>query len=57
MDTREVLYDVADRVATVTLNRPDKPNAFTRRVRDELINCFERADAGDDARSSNIIRP
>jgi enoyl-CoA hydratase/carnithine racemase len=51
MDTREVLYQVSDRVATVTLNRPDKLNAFTPRMRDELINSFERADADDGVRA------
>ena len=51
MDSQEILYDVADRVATVTLNRPDKLNAFTRRMRDELIEAFGRADADDQVRA------
>ena len=51
MDTQEIRYEVADRVATVTLNRPDKLNAFTRRMRDELINAFESADADDGVRA------
>ncbi len=51
MDTQAIRYEIADRVATVTLNRPDKLNAFTRRMRDELIGAFERADADDDVRA------
>jgi enoyl-CoA hydratase/carnithine racemase len=42
---------VNDRVATVTLNRPGKLNAFTRRMRDELISAFGRADADDGVRA------
>ena len=46
----EILYAVKDGVATVTLNRPDKLNAFTRRMRDELIEAFDIADADDGVR-------
>ena len=46
----EILYAVQDRVATVTLNRPDKLNAFTTRMRDGLIEAFARADADDGVR-------
>ena len=51
MDTREILYAVHDRVATVTLNRPEKLNAFTRRMRDDLIGAFASADADDAVRA------
>jgi len=51
MDSREIRYEVKDRVATVTLYRPDKLNAFTRRMRDELIDAFGRADADDSVRA------
>jgi enoyl-CoA hydratase/carnithine racemase len=50
MDTHDIRYEVQDRVATVTLNRPDKLNAFTRRMRDELISAFAAADADDGVR-------
>ena len=50
MDSQEIRYEVQDRVATVTLYRPDKLNAFTRRMRDELIGAFGRADADDGVR-------
>jgi len=51
MDSHDIRYEVNDRVATVTLNRPGKLNAFTRRMRDELISAFGRADADDGVRA------
>jgi enoyl-CoA hydratase/carnithine racemase len=30
-------YDVRDAIATITLHRPDKMNAFTAQMRDDLI--------------------
>jgi enoyl-CoA hydratase/carnithine racemase len=45
-----IRYQVEDRVALITLNRPDKLNAFTRQMRDELIEAFTRADADDGVR-------
>jgi enoyl-CoA hydratase/carnithine racemase len=47
----EIRYEVAERVATVTLNRPDKLNAFTHVMRDELIDAFGKADADDGVRA------
>ncbi|HTQ76670.1 MAG TPA: crotonase/enoyl-CoA hydratase family protein [Burkholderiales bacterium] len=54
MDYAEILYRVENRICTITLNRPDKLNAFTRRMRDELIDAFGRAD-GDDAVRAVIV--
>ena len=39
-----VLYEVADRVATVTLNRPDARNALSAELRRELPRAMRRAD-------------
>jgi len=50
MEPEEIRQEVTDRVLTITLQRPDKLNAFTRRMRDELINAFARADADDEVR-------
>src|SRR4051795_3667096 len=47
---REILYDVDGPVLTITLNRPDKLNAFTFTMMKELLDAFDRADADDDVR-------
>jgi enoyl-CoA hydratase len=43
-----VLYEVAERVATVTLNRPDARNALSAEVRRLLPDRLHQADADDD---------
>jgi enoyl-CoA hydratase/carnithine racemase len=47
----QIRYDVADGIATITLHRPDRMNAFTATMADELIRAFDAADAGDDVRA------
>jgi enoyl-CoA hydratase/carnithine racemase len=49
--TQEVLYSVDDRVATLTLNRPDRLNAWTGEMADQLRAAFARADADDSVRA------
>ena len=46
-----LLYAVEDGIATITLNRPDRMNAFTPRMRDELIAAFDATDADDAVRA------
>jgi enoyl-CoA hydratase/carnithine racemase len=47
----EITYDVSDRIATITLHRPDKLNAFTRTMMIEMIDAFDRVDVDDDVRA------
>ena len=51
MNFEEIRYEVADRVLTITLNRPERLNAFTPTMGRELIEAFDRADADDDVRA------
>ncbi|MDH4325698.1 MAG: crotonase/enoyl-CoA hydratase family protein [Betaproteobacteria bacterium] len=51
MNYQEIRYEVAGRIATITLHRPEKLNAFTRLMRDELVDAFARADADDEVRA------
>src|SRR4051794_41354166 len=51
MDFSEIRYDVADGVLTITLNRPDRLNAFTPTMMSELIAAFDAADEDDDVRA------
>lgn len=50
MTYQHILYDVDARIATITLNRPEKLNAFTGTMREELIDAFNQADADDNVR-------
>jgi len=47
----EILYAVEDGIATITLNRPEKLNAFTNTMRLELLDAFDRIDADDAVRA------
>jgi enoyl-CoA hydratase/carnithine racemase len=49
-----LLYGVEDGIATITLNRPDKLNAFNARMMSELIAVFDDTD-GDDAVRAVIV--
>jgi enoyl-CoA hydratase/carnithine racemase len=51
MSYEQITTDVADGVLTITLNRPDRLNAWTPTMGRELIAAFDAADADDDVRA------
>ena len=51
MTFEEIRYEALDGVLTITLDRPDRLNAFTVRMSQELIDAFDRADADDEVRA------
>ncbi|MGA7073241.1 crotonase/enoyl-CoA hydratase family protein [Bradyrhizobium sp.] len=51
MPYETILYEVSEQILTITLNRPDKLNAFNATMMRELIEAFDAADADDDVRA------
>ncbi len=37
-----LIYEQDSRVATITLNRPEKHNALSGKLRDELTDCLDK---------------
>ena len=50
MDYQQILYDVADGIATITLNRPETLNAWTMRLGAEVRHAAFRADRDETVR-------
>lgn len=50
MNYEEILYDVRDRIATITLNRPDKLNAWTAKMGGEVRAAMYAAEADPEVR-------
>ena len=50
-DFTHIAYDVADHVATITLDRPDRLNAFTVRMQHELCDALDLVDADPEVRA------
>src|SRR3954465_4892712 len=51
MEYEQIQYDVAEKIATITMNRPQQLNAFTGRMMVEMIDAFDQTDADDDVRA------
>ena len=48
MAYEQILADVKDNILTITLNRPEKLNAFTGQMMSEMIDAFGKASAADE---------
>ena len=53
-DYSTILFDVRDRIATVTLNRPDSLNAFSGQMGQELEDAYRRCDRDDGVRAVTV---
>ena len=51
MAYEEIIYEVSEQIATITLNRPVKLNSFTNRMLKEIIAAFDESDADDNVRA------
>lgn len=51
MEYQDIILDISDGIATITLNRPDKLNAFTGRMMHEIIDAFDTTDADDSVKA------
>ena len=47
----QIIYDVADGIATITMHRPEKMNAFTNAMMREMCTAFDLVDADDTVRA------
>jgi enoyl-CoA hydratase/carnithine racemase len=51
MNFEQILYEKDGPILTITLNRPDKLNAFTGQMMQEIIEAMDAADADDEVRA------
>ncbi|MFT6293400.1 MAG: enoyl-CoA hydratase/carnithine racemase, partial [Ilumatobacter sp.] len=51
MELKATRFEVADRIATVWLNRPHRSNAWTGRMHTEYRWIFEQLEQRDDVRA------
>lgn len=51
MEYEEIRYEVDEGIATITLHRPERLNAFTVRMLEEMLDALDRVDADDAVRA------
>jgi 2-(1,2-epoxy-1,2-dihydrophenyl)acetyl-CoA isomerase len=55
MDYQNILFDISDGIATLTLNRPDKLNSFTQAMHDEVRHALKRTAAAAADGSARVL--
>ena len=50
MNYETIKYEIKDKILTITLNRPDRLNAFTCQMMNDLISAFDSASKDDEVR-------
>ena len=50
MNYETIKYEIKDKILTITLNRPDRLNAFTGQMMNDLISAFDSASKDDEVR-------
>ena len=51
MNYETIIYDVEDSILTITLNRPERLNAFNGEMMSELMDALDKADADDNVKA------
>jgi len=51
MNYEQIKYEVSESILTITLNRPEKLNAFTHQMMHEMIDALDKADDDDNVRA------
>ncbi|MCW5730091.1 MAG: crotonase/enoyl-CoA hydratase family protein [Alphaproteobacteria bacterium] len=51
---QDIKYETEDDIALITLHRPERLNAFTERMRKEIIDALDRIDADDSVRAAIV---
>ncbi|MDQ4131298.1 MAG: enoyl-CoA hydratase-related protein, partial [Actinomycetota bacterium] len=51
MPYEQIAAEIDEGILTVTLDRPERLNAFTRQMRRELVDVFDEADRNDEVRA------
>lgn len=54
MSYEQILFDTADEIGTITLNRPERLNAHTPRMLEEMFNALDRVEKDDSLRVTII---